>query len=249
MAETLLDIHLGLRGKVSQKWESYFPAYERLFSPIRHNRLSLLEIGVQNGGSLEVWSQYFRQAERIVGCDVDERCGSLWYDDPRVNVVVGNACSSEVKETLLAYSPTFDIVVDDGSHLSRDIIDAFLLYFPTLRPGGIYVVEDTHAIFQQVQGGILSQTSAQTFFKGVADLTNVEHWAQDVHPQTLLTTFFPSRAAFPAWLSSGDVLSIEFLNSLIVVRKSESGSNSLGRRLVCGDEASVNPSPLRHKVL
>jgi 23S rRNA U2552 (ribose-2'-O)-methylase RlmE/FtsJ len=246
MKKTLLDIHMGLSEKVSDKWESYFPVYERLFEPLRERDLNMLEIGVQNGGSLDTWSQYFANAKHIVGCDIDPKCDDLWYADARVNVVVGNACTPEVKSRVLAHAPEFDIVIDDGSHTTPDIIAAFLLYFPVVRPGGLFVVEDTHAIYRQGAGGVLSQKSAQAFFKSVAELTNLEHWQSELHPQTLMSTFFPSRQSFPAWLFEEQVSSVEFANSLIVIRKGHVPSR-LGKRLVTGRDAVVATSPLRFR--
>src|SRR5947209_9549052 len=59
---TLLSIARRHRGKVSDKWESYFSTYEALFQPLRTKPISLLEIGVQNGGSLEIWARYLPHA-------------------------------------------------------------------------------------------------------------------------------------------------------------------------------------------
>ena len=36
----------------------------------------------------------------------------------------------------------FDIIIDDGSHISLDIVETFLLHWRHLRPGGLYVIED-----------------------------------------------------------------------------------------------------------
>lgn len=247
MSDSLLDLHQGKSGKASDKWQAYFPVYERLFTPLRNERLALLEIGVQNGGSLDVWAKYFESATHILGCDVDKKCDELWYEDKRINVVVGNACVPQTRERLLTYAPSFDIIIDDGSHVSADIVSAFLLYFPTLKPGGLFVVEDMHAIYRQVPGGgVLSQTSAQEFFKRIAELTNLEHWRTELHPQTLLSTFLPSRKVFPPWLLEGQILSVEFLNSMVVVRKSTLPA-VLGERIVVGEEASVFPGVLAHK--
>ena len=46
-------------GKISDKWSSYLDEWDRVFAPIREKRCRLLEIGIQNGGSLEIWSKYF----------------------------------------------------------------------------------------------------------------------------------------------------------------------------------------------
>jgi predicted O-methyltransferase YrrM len=244
---SLLEIHQRKSGKMSDKWEAYFPVYERLLAPMRAERVTMLEIGVQNGGSLDVWGEYFPNAEHIVGCDINPRCDDLWYDDRRINVVVGNACMAETRDRITAYAPAFDIVIDDGSHVSSDIVQAFLIYFPLLKPGGVFVVEDTHAVYRAVPGGgVLSQTSAQQFFKGIAELTNLEHWKDQLHPQTLLSTFFPKPGSFPGWLLEGQVLGVEFLNSMVVIRKSTRPA-LLGQRIIVGDEATVFPGLLAHK--
>jgi hypothetical protein len=244
---TLLDLHIGKAGKVSDKWEAYFHAYERLFSPLRDQAVTLLEIGVQNGGSLEVWSQYFANATRVIGCDVDPKCANLQYVDPRIEVVVGDATAKRTRMQVMEICDSFDIVIDDGSHLSSDIVSAFLSYFPLLKPGGLYVVEDTHALYRPVPGGgVLSGTSAQQFFKQCAELINLEHWIDQLPVETLMATFIPRREDFPSWLAQGGIESIEFRNSMVSVRKAERRT-ALGRRMIAGSEALVHPAVLRHK--
>ncbi|MFZ4216033.1 hypothetical protein ACOZB2_32335, partial [Pantoea endophytica] len=44
-------------GKSSDKWDIYLDVYDELFFDRRSNVSSFLEIGVQNGGSLEIWSK------------------------------------------------------------------------------------------------------------------------------------------------------------------------------------------------
>jgi hypothetical protein len=46
-------------GKVSDKWSSYLPFYDELFEKYRTQNLNLLEISVQNGGSLVTWKIFF----------------------------------------------------------------------------------------------------------------------------------------------------------------------------------------------
>jgi hypothetical protein len=72
-------LHRGKTGKVSDKWASYLGYYDTLFASLRDSPVSMLEIGVQNGGSLETWSRYFEAGERFIGCDIDPHCGLLQY--------------------------------------------------------------------------------------------------------------------------------------------------------------------------
>ncbi len=67
------------KGKTSDKWELYLSVYDRLLSPLRKNKISLLEIGIQNGGSLEIWAKYFSSAKKIIGCDINKKCGKLKF--------------------------------------------------------------------------------------------------------------------------------------------------------------------------
>ena len=52
------------------KSPAYIPIYERLFEPIRLMPISILELGVFNGGSIKVWEQYFPYA-KIAGIDLN----------------------------------------------------------------------------------------------------------------------------------------------------------------------------------
>ena len=60
--QSIESLHRNKVGKVSDKWESYLEYYDTLLAPRRNLPVSLLEIGVQNGGSLETWAAYFNNA-------------------------------------------------------------------------------------------------------------------------------------------------------------------------------------------
>ena len=55
---TFAAIHDKKQGKASDKWESYLEFYDELFTPLKKNPITLLQIGVQNGGSLETYAEY-----------------------------------------------------------------------------------------------------------------------------------------------------------------------------------------------
>lgn len=245
---SLSDLHQAHTGKVSDKWASYLAVYDRTFNALRERPVSLLEIGVQNGGSLEVWSRYFPAATHIVGCDIHPRCRNLRYSDPRISVVVADINSRMAKEQIADLCPAYDIVIDDGSHISDDIIRTFLIYFPMLKPGGIFVVEDTHTMYwDNYQGGVLRQTSAYGFFRHFVDLVNYEHWKSELSLATLFNTFFSKRQT-PKILLAGWVDGIEFFNSMVIIRKSaQPGHAKLGQRLIAGKEASVNAEVLKFR--
>jgi FtsJ-like methyltransferase len=238
------DIQGAHQGKSSDKWDSYFPVYERLFSPFRHYEINVLEIGVQNGGSLEVLSEYFDKAAQVVGCDINPLCGELKFADPRISVVIGDINSPAVISALTEQLKPIHLLIDDGSHVSSEITSAFINYFPLVAPGGIYLIEDTHCLYWESLGsGILRSTSAQRLFKLLTDVLNYEHWQKDITLDAWLSSFF-LKTGVPAFIAEGWVESIEFLNSMIVIHKAKHGTHSkLGSRAVVGTEFSVEKTP------
>jgi hypothetical protein len=237
---TINQLHREKTGKVSDKWASYLTYYDALFKPLCHQPISLLEIGVQNGGSLETWSSYFTRAKLIIGCDIDQKCGTLLFTDPRIHIVVGDANEGPAFQAIRAISSDFDIVIDDGSHRSMDILNSFVNYFPMLKPGGVYVVEDTHTLYKGAfGGGLLNDFAAYAFFKKLVDVVNFEFWREDCAISIYFSTFFP-QGATPDFILEGWIESISFRNSIVTITKALSPNhNKLGERILVGDFAPV----------
>jgi len=83
----------------SDKWEPYFEIYERYLNKFRGQPVNLVEVGVQKGGSLEMWSDYFGDRVTITGIDVDPECANLKYDVKNINVLIGDQGSAEFWNT------------------------------------------------------------------------------------------------------------------------------------------------------
>jgi len=237
------NLHLNNTEKVSNKYESYLDYYNEIFMPFKNKDISLLEIGIQNGGSLQTYLNFFKNAEMIVGCDIDDKCNNLNYDDKRIKVVVGNINSNETYNKISSLKNQFDILIDDGSHISSEIIISFIKYFSIVKPGGIYVIEDLHCSYdlfstKKYGGGILNENSAINFFKKIIDVINSEFWTNAINLQTYLSQFFPEN--LPQLIIDGSIKSIEFRNSIITIRKSKIGeTNRLGKRMITGQEMKV----------
>jgi glycosyltransferase involved in cell wall biosynthesis/23S rRNA U2552 (ribose-2'-O)-methylase RlmE/FtsJ len=231
----LIDLYHTHTGKVSDKWALYLHEYDRLFSPYRDLPISVLEIGVQNGGSLEIWSQYFPNAKKIVGSDINLDCAKLQFGDPRIKVIVGDATTEETKQKILKHSDYFDFIIEDGSHTSGDIVKSFALYFSLLQEGGIFVVEDLHCSYwQDYQGGIFHPYSSINFFKQLADVLNHEHWGSDQSSRQLLSGFEKEYQITLDEDLLSKVHSIEFVNSICVIKKNKAALNKLSSRIISG---------------
>ena len=238
--KTLSDLYLNHHGMITDKWTFYIKAYEDIFQHYRSLPVRLLEIGVQNGGSLAIWAQYFGAATDIVGCDINPACGGLRYDDPRIHVIVGDANADATEALIEAVSPIFDLIIDDGSHRSGDIVRSFARYFPRLAHDGLFVAEDLHcAYWAEYEGGLFDPWSSMAFFKRLADILNHEHWGI---PKARADILRPFRERYGIALSESllaEIHSVEFLNSICVIRKRPSADNVLGPRVVEGEEATA----------
>jgi tetratricopeptide (TPR) repeat protein len=119
-------------------FNDYLQAYEDIFSPFRDRAITLWEIGVAEGGSLKVWSEYFPKAQ-ILGIDNNPQCKQ--YESARVQVSIGSQDDPEFLADLFR-DATPDIIIDDGSHRADHIQFTFDRLFPVLAAGGLYVIED-----------------------------------------------------------------------------------------------------------
>ena len=244
---SLFDLLSNHKGKYSDKWKSYIDFYWNLFSPIKDQKLDILEIGIENGGSLEIWAQFFPNAGKIMGYDIDPKCGTLTFDDSRIQVSIGDSSSKEAGANIENSTSNLGIVIDDGSHKSSDIIRSFLLFFPQLRPGGLYVIEDLHTSYwSDWEGGISYPSSAMQFLKLLTDSTNFSHWGLESKRIDL----FEGMEFVDDYLNEETLAEIEsvwFADSFCVVKKRDETYQGLGVRVGSGSITNVEPEALEFK--
>lgn len=220
-------------GYVSDKWSLYLDVYNEIFDKYREEKISLLEIGVQNGGSLEIWAKFFQRYGKIIGCDINKKCKNIKYKDKNLHIVIGDACAEETRNSILNIQPRFNIIIDDGSHTSSDIIKAFADYFPLLEDDGLYIVEDLHCSYwERYQGGLKNEKSSMNFFKLIADILNKEHWIEEKDIDSFLNRFYDYFSIDLDLLEQ--INYVQFFNSVCVIKKKKNSCNLLGNRFVVG---------------
>jgi cephalosporin hydroxylase len=245
MLKTLAQLYAEHEGKVSDKWSIYLSEYERVFDAYRDKPIRILEIGVQNGGSLEIWSKYFSHAQKVIGCDINTACALLNYSDPRIALVIGDVNSETIQESILCHSSVFDIIIDDGSHRSSDILKSFIWGFSHLTDGGIFIVEDLHCSYwKDFEGGLFDPFSSMTFFQYLTDIINYEHWGIERTRKDILSTFFANYGFDIEEEFFCSIHSIEFINSMCVIRKAKPESNRLGVRVTAGSVEMIQSGAL-----
>lgn len=127
------------------KWTNYFRYYDRYFCGYRNRPIKLLEIGVSKGGSLQMWRNYFSKESLIVGMDIDVEC--INYNGEGIEIFIGDQSNVNDLSELVNKYKSFDIIIDDGSHVHTHQIETFKYLYDYLNMGGTYLVEDTHTSY------------------------------------------------------------------------------------------------------
>jgi hypothetical protein len=142
---SLDDLALRHGADKSSNVHGYARAYEPHLAPLRHEPITLLEIGVGSGASLRMWRDYFPRAT-LYGLDIRD-CPDLAALG--VTLFQGSQSDESLLERLIATTGPLDVVIDDGSHLWADQIASFRKLYPHLEPGGVYAIEDLHTSYWQ----------------------------------------------------------------------------------------------------
>ncbi len=124
------------------KWDHYFDIYERHFSRFRGTSVTVAEIGIYSGGSLDMWQYYFGEKARIIGIDIQPDCRI--YERDGVSIYIGDQSSALFWREFKEREPDIDIVIDDGSHKYRHQLLTFKEMFPHIKNGGVFLCEDIH---------------------------------------------------------------------------------------------------------
>ena len=119
----------------------YTKWYERHLDPAAIR--TLVEIGVNEGGSMRMWRNWLPEA-RIIGFDTDRRA-EAFCEGLGVEVIIadGSTFPAESEVTVIPV----DVVVDDGSHDGLEQVRALHNWWPHLNPGGWYVIEDLETVW------------------------------------------------------------------------------------------------------
>lgn len=201
----------------TDKWGSHFYTqhYMRYFAPFRKQRLNLLEIGVggyqfgEGGNSLRMWRFYFPKA-RIVGIDLYDK---TYLSHKRVDVFQCDQTDDEKLKRICRGYGGFDIIIDDGSHVNKHVIQTFRSLFPFLRSSGYYCIEDLQTAYWPHWGATKGQASMD-FLRSLIDGLN---YAEDPEQEE------PSYYAL-------NITEIAFFHNLCIVRKGLNNEPSNARQ-------------------
>lgn len=157
--------------RMIHKWMHYFEIYDRHFAPFRDKPITVLEFGVWQGGSLEMWRDYFGSRARIIGVDIDPRCAEL--SGPQIEIVIGDQNDRAFLSDLTEHVGPVDVLIEDGGHHPQQQINTFEVFWPVIRPNGVFLIEDLHTSYWKRYGGGLR--GPETFIEYAKKLIDQMH--------------------------------------------------------------------------
>ena len=159
---------------------SYHLSYEPVLRPFYDTSSAILEIGINEGASLNMWLELFPRAF-VYGMDIDRS-----YESSRYKIFRGDQSRSEdlelVASNIRDQGRPLVFINDDGSHVPAHQLLTFNALFPFLEEGGVYIIEDIetsywsngHLYGYDVRCGYKHPESIVEIFKDAADMVNSE---------------------------------------------------------------------------
>lgn len=114
----------------------YLPTYFELAAKIGSSGI-VCEIGVERGGSLEMWQTLFPWG-RVIGVDINK--DAVW--PVGTHKYVWDAANPDLAQTLKRFHVGFDLIIDDASHEGIRTAMTFQNLWPLVKSGRWYVIED-----------------------------------------------------------------------------------------------------------
>lgn len=207
-------------GRLIHKWRHYFEIYERHFARYRGRPVTVVEIGVYKGGSLQMWKHYFGPQARIVGVDINPECAA--YAEENVEVLIGNQEDRTFLRSLRERIPVIDVLIDDGGHMMTQQIITFEELFPHVARDGVYLCEDLHTSYWPEYGG--SYRAPDTFIEYSKHLVDSLHaWHAREPARQRRKRWYRRQPPPPPRLSVSDFTrsahSLHFYDSVLVIEK------------------------------
>lgn len=122
---------------------SYIDFYEKTFETLKEKPVSVLEIGIRQGASLFLWSEYFKECSIIIGIDIDQTNLQKMWQSNKIQYIFQNAYDLNFYNSI---KEKFDIIIDDGPHTLESQCFSLSQYIKKLNPDGILIIEDIQTI-------------------------------------------------------------------------------------------------------
>lgn len=129
----------------STKRTSYFWVYDLLLQRFVGKPVTVVEVGVLNGGGLFMLRQLLGDNARIIGVDLNPEC--KYFEKYGFEIFTLNQSNPHEWTEFYKQIGKVDVVIEDGGHTNKQQITTLIQSLEYIRDGGIYLSEDTHTSY------------------------------------------------------------------------------------------------------
>jgi hypothetical protein len=210
------------------KWMHYFDIYDKHFKKYHNSPVTILEIGVFQGGSLNMWRDYFGDNAQIYAIDINNECKQ--FETRGTKIFIGSQEDREFLNDVKTQIPKVDILIDDGGHNMNQQIVSFEELYDHVKDDGIYLVEDLHTSYWHAYGG--GYKKHNSFIEYSKNFIDILHAWHSEDPKLTVTPITKSMYA------------LHFYDSLLVIEKKgikPPESKMIGKVIIDIDKFSSGP--------
>ena len=164
----LFQIYKNLK-RESLKCDTYFQVYEEMFNKYVGKKITFVEVGVLQGGSLFMWREYFGKDARIIGIDLHPNAKEL--EKHGFEIYIGSQSDKNFWRNFYTKVGKIDILLDDGGHVNDQQIVTLSESVNNINDDGIIMTEDVHTSYFKKFGNP-SKYSYINYSKYLIDVVN-----------------------------------------------------------------------------
>ena len=132
------------------KWDNYFEVYEKIFKKFETKKITIVEIGVGNGGSLFMWKSFFKENSRIIGIELNPDAKKL--EKHGFEIFIGDQTDKNFWKNFYNEVGNIDILLDDGGHKNIQQVTSVMESINHINDSGMIIIEDTHTSYMKKKG-------------------------------------------------------------------------------------------------
>lgn len=201
----------------------YTEAYNRFFSKYKGKKITLLEIGVYKGGSLQMWKDYFGKNAQIVGLDINPECKKL--EEENIKIYVGDQEDRKFLQSMKRQIGEIDIIIDDGGHTMEQQKTSFEELFDTLSDNGVYLCEDCQTSYwEQYNGGYRKENTFIEYSKKMIDGLNKQYIEESISEEIKY---------------EDEIKSITFYDGMVFIEKRKKSNKSIDLKIENREEVDM----------
>ena len=127
---------------------SYLPLYQNLLIKKKETATNVLEVGICDGGSIKLWSDYFINAN-VYGLDI-MNINNVWDEIKNKKNIILHTSSDAYNNNFfttnfLDKNIKCDFMLDDGPHSLESMKQFIKLYSQIMTRDGILIIEDVQS--------------------------------------------------------------------------------------------------------